>query len=409
MATVAWQSSVENDAITLIRNLHPEVAVMTGAGASRSLRLPVMNDFFDSILPGDWRQTLSGRLHAVNGDYRYWLLRMAYPDPTTKVFDLERVMAVIEALQEQFLSVPELARQGIIHLLNARVGGQALDYATWWQQHDTFAKSSDGIAISLGTACDAIVRRFNDVFGDVSHQDADALWFPFLSAVTRFCGKPIPIFTTNYDVAFERLSRPGTKFRELLHLIDGFAADPAVEDTPTWHPKNYAPETENGSFYLFKLHGSADWCLKESPPLIMRQMGGACSFPTPQQGHQCIRRPLLSKGRPDPETEPWFHAIYQAFQETLHSVNRLIVVGFSFRDDALREMVSQELTRRKDFQVVAVSPASDTPDDESVLHLAQMAKKHGNFRWLQKCFAVDTSQQIAFEAAAEADNKSKSA
>jgi hypothetical protein len=155
------------------------------------------------------------------------------------------------------------------------------------------------------------------------------------------------IFTTNYDLCFERAAKGGR-----FVVIDGFS--PTLP--PTFDPVYFTYDvvrrgTEGDAsafipnvFHLYKLHGSIDWERCEGDiekkhdtdkPLLI--------YPRSSKYEQAFSQPYLE--------------MMAAFQAALREPNTgLVIVGFGFNDNHIAEPILSAIRSNLGLKVVVVDP-----------------------------------------------------
>lgn len=151
------------------------------------------------------------------------------------------------------------------------------------------------------------------------------------------------VFTLNYDDCIERaLSDAVGKINE--QWTTGF-------DENGWNPNLLVSDAYD--VYLYKLHGSLDW--------VADAKLGVCSIRWPAaedtEGVSADEEALLifgtnSKMRPvDPFLSLLFH-----FQQALNRSTLLVIVGYSFGDEHVNEMIFDSLQRDVKMRCIVASP-----------------------------------------------------
>lgn len=190
-----------------------------------------------------------------------------------------------------------------------------------------------------------IVRRCRFPLGDESLDTHET----FLRRMAR--GTPrkprMRLFTTNYDLCFERAAS-----RAQFIAIDGFSHTlPQVFDGNLFsydlvrrERDGEAPDYIPNVFHLSKLHGSVDWVRdggqvkrSESParPLIV--------YPRRSKFESSFEQPFLE--------------LMSRFQAALRQPNTaLLVVGFGFNDDHIAQPIEAAVRANVGLRVVVVAP-----------------------------------------------------
>ncbi|MHB8995389.1 MAG: SIR2 family protein [Armatimonadota bacterium] len=366
----------------------PQVAFLTGAGASKALGLPVMNQFFEHLVGPDVVERVR-TVARVRSDMMISLIRAAYPDPSTEVFDLERVMMLIQVLETGLFKAPDDLFDSILSLTFASLQDQQLNYKNWATQVQGW---QPGIAVTreaITQAKDEIVREFHSIFGSVDPEQAFRLWQPLLSWAKGQSLHPVPIFTTNYDIAIEQAAETEA-FESSFSLQTGFAP---VRQAHTWRPAHYSAG-KAGTFWLLKLHGSSNWCISKSSGELLLQPESRPICPDSAYYIPAIRLPYESKGVPSADIEPVYHVQYEALEAALSVAKFFVVIGLSFRDDTLRQYFHETLSRRPDLHVAAVAPVGDAHTEKFLNYGLTELSQHPNFHRLNLRFGEDHTAKL---------------
>lgn len=147
----------------------------------------------------------------------------------------------------------------------------------------------------------------------------------------------VDVFSLNYDLCIERA------FTESAHtFVNGFTEN-------GWTPSEF----ESSGVRLFKMHGSLDW--------VEDEVHGICSVSMPRHTYaddfEGQKPPLLIFGTDAKLTgkEP-FLTLLHSFSSRLHDSDMLIVVGYSFQDDYVNEIIEQRMNRNTRLKTIVVSP-----------------------------------------------------
>lgn len=145
-------------------------------------------------------------------------------------------------------------------------------------------------------------------------------------------GRPLPIFTTNYDPAVEDFCQEtGSEYP----LFDGFVVQPNSA-TFMWRREaidNFDPHLRPAPcIVLFKLHGSTNW-FKRGKNFVKSDVA---TYLDDDPNYQNL---LIYPAQRKVAVEDPYSTAYEYFQRTLENARLLIVVGYSFRDyDALSRL-----------------------------------------------------------------------
>lgn len=154
------------------------------------------------------------------------------------------------------------------------------------------------------------------------------------------------VFTTNYDLCIEQAAASAG-----LYVVDGFGREmPPVFDGANYDVdfvrrriESKSPDYLDGVMHLIKLHGSVDWERSENS-VIRREMPSSpvIIYPRSDKFELSYRQPFL-------ET-------ISQLQTSLRQPNLgLLVVGFSFSDAHLSEMLLAAVRRNLSLRIVVAT------------------------------------------------------
>lgn len=156
-------------------------------------------------------------------------------------------------------------------------------------------------------------------------------------------GVGLDIFTLNYDLCIERALTT-----DKLRFSNGF------DSTGVWSPAEFKEATH---IRLYKLHGSLDW--------VDDEIYGLCSLEFPRhQNAETIKgddlRPQLIFGTAHKLSarEPFLTLAYH-FSRTVLDTKVLAIVGYSFGDEYVNQIIEQGLKKNGILRLVVVSPQAD--------------------------------------------------
>lgn len=149
----------------------------------------------------------------------------------------------------------------------------------------------------------------------------------------------IEIFSLNYDLLVENLCE-----EFFLPYTDGFLIN--------WSPELF--KSLEFQVYLYKLHGSFIWYQTESGhrlkiPLL--KTNSPLSYLCNSEVHSMMVYPRREKNE-------LFLELLQIFQERLLCLEKLVLIGYSMRDQELREMVEDAMNKNQYLSLEIVSPDS---------------------------------------------------
>ena len=145
------------------------------------------------------------------------------------------------------------------------------------------------------------------------------------------------IITTNYDQVIEHYCD------EDWELVNGFHLAPNLQ--PNYWNNKWHPSTDKQSLHLVKLHGSIAW---------QKDGGGIRQADVPgirNSNDDIMILPTL--GSKDYKKPP-FYELRERFEKILNDIEVLVIIGFSYRDPEINEMISKRM--RKGMTVISISP-----------------------------------------------------
>ena len=161
----------------------------------------------------------------------------------------------------------------------------------------------------------------------------------------------IAVFTTNYDTVIEEYCRSHS---QSIECIDGFVHDKAGRRyvwKASFEPTNEAAHTK---VFLYKLHGSTTWQAGEADDKnsIVHKPDGS---PSADLARDMYIRPSLDAKDVATQNEPYL-TILKKFKEIIPLHDVCVVVGYSFRDKHVSEVLVDLLNSCK--ILIAVSPTA---------------------------------------------------
>lgn len=149
-----------------------------------------------------------------------------------------------------------------------------------------------------------------------------------------------PVYSTNYDYAFEYVS-----LEQNIKVIDNFVRK---GQRILWNEK-IDFEGENG-FKLIKLHGSVTW-YEDAEGVIEKIYSSTDINPAGKEVGKIVIVPTRFKDI----YSQYFFALYSHFLDSLTRSKVIIIAGHSLRDDYLRAAIV-ERKRQGAFQIIVIDP-----------------------------------------------------
>lgn len=202
---------------------------------------------------------------------------------------------------------------------------------------------------NLQSFIDLAEKEIRDAVNFLEDSDLLPIHATFLQRIARrSAGKNrAKLFTTNYDLCFERSAKDGR-----FVVIDGFSPTLPPTFDPVYFTYDIVKRGNEGDasafipnvFHLYKLHGSIDWERRASviekkhnteKPLLI--------YPRSSKYEQAFSQPYLE--------------MMSALQYALREPNTgLLVIGFGFNDKHIAEPILSAVRSNLGLKVVVVDP-----------------------------------------------------
>jgi hypothetical protein len=174
----------------------------------------------------------------------------------------------------------------------------------------------------------------------------------------------LKVFTTNYDLCFERAASLQGEI-----IIDGFSFSAPRHYDPLYFNYDIIRRSYNGDdfgsylegvFLLHKLHGSVNWARKDDG--VIQEV----AQPTPEEA--CLIYPASGKYQQS-FTQPYLESLAQYLAAIRQPNTCLLVAGFGFNDDHLSEPLLAAATSNPHLRLIIVD------------HHAKENHENGNAYW----------------------------
>lgn len=177
--------------------------------------------------------------------------------------------------------------------------------------------------------------------------------------------KPQKIFTTNYDLSIESFCR-----RRHIMFQEGFKEDGVGEMA-------FANEWSQGLIYLYKMHGSINYYLKEDGKIVRSE---APLETVNQYGERVIGPRMIYPAGEKYATRWPFHEYLSQLRQALFSEPMCLVVGYSFRDIPINNAFLDAIQKNPRLQVILVGPSAGEIRDSVGFsdHVVAMKAEFGN-------------------------------
>jgi hypothetical protein len=175
----------------------------------------------------------------------------------------------------------------------------------------------------------------------------------------------INIFTLNYDLIFEKV----------LNINSEFPVNTRFNSDGLWNAKWF--DSEDAKINLSKIHGSLDWYLNEDDTCCLTNHEVAFNPLNPDE-----RKPHIILGFEYKlfSVDPFF-TLLQQFIQKLKTSKLLVVIGYSFFDNYLNNIIIRHLNSNENGRVLIVDPywaSKDNPEEDFLKYLKQIQADTSN-------------------------------
>ncbi len=215
-----------------------------------------------------------------------------------------------------------------------------------------------------------IQHRCFEVYGQLAdYQVAENTYIKLLNSLD-WRSSLVSLFTTNYDPVTDSLMEYAENFS--VPVYDGFRFI-----SGKWDPARYSEVTTGLTIY--RLRGSLSW-IREGEKIRNTRFYGQ----TKDRDHV-----LIYPGRsPGPQAmEDCIGYPHEALADKLLNAKNLIVIGYSFRDSFVNEILRTAMHRNADLKIVVVDPERPERIDTEL--------KTGDLSETERIVHVDTSFEQA--------------
>lgn len=204
--------------------------------------------------------------------------------------------------------------------------------------------NDDGIQKLIKNIYDTLL---NFIRAKVIIPKSEIVKIEYLSPLKAFFDSgPLNIYSVNYDTAIEQFCAENR-----LNFTDGF--------DEAWNPGLFDDE-KNFDIKLFKIHGSITWYKTEYNRFIKSLVRGKeessdkIELITGEKAENLMIYPAQKYEY----YEPLFELLMKMKENLLKSCDILFIVGYSFRDDHIRQLIWDVARKNKDLFIVLIGPDS---------------------------------------------------
>ena len=185
-------------------------------------------------------------------------------------------------------------------------------------------------------------------------------WEVFLKKIEEILNeriRPYIFFTVNYDLVIERFCEDkgikcitgfGEKIKGYINEIN------PLQSIGYWFPELFKRNWGDNFLILHKLHGSLNWEEVDGNITSKPQIGGI-DIRTGREYENII---LYPAGYQHWTKEPFIELLYQ-FRNHLKEAKYLIVIGYSFRDPVIQEVLLQGFKKNKELEMILIDPRAE--------------------------------------------------
>jgi hypothetical protein len=352
------------------KNANSRVAFLFGAGASVDAGLPTAAGL--SVKLDDWldreRRDLLPALRFVTGALQFG--RSCRGERISDVTNIEDILSVCAFLASRDSSFV----YPFVGAWHEQLGSIQRGFATTGRAGNPFEE--------LGAVCRQQLRIWLEID---TPERVKYLWSlqAFINA-----GFGVDIFTLNYDLAVE-LALNGIRGEVNGNWTVGF-------DATGWKPELL---TRDFSARLFKLHGSLDWVRDEKLGLCSLQWPAA----TESEEIPETTEPLLIFGTDAKlqAVDPFLTLLFW-FQQRLFESSALIVIGYSFNDRHVNDVIWEAMQRDAKKRCIVVNSDAIASLLSADPKLARLASVERRFREIKTTAKVALEQDLALRALTDA-------
>lgn len=235
-------------------------------------------------------------------------------DPHSTLYELTNIEDFIAVLR-QMLDREYIVPSPLIGNWNSKITG--------WE-----IKNERVFSDFLNFAYDQLINKWTRFKKD----SAEELLKPFKELVDSGETFNLSIFSLNYDLIFETVFNSDDE-----HLVDlGFSQKRWSGD--------FSDPNSSAKLKLLKLHGSADWYFDEADEEVKQEVPDGV-------------RPLIVFGSgPKLQSYDPFLSLLGGFREKLKAANLFVVVGYSFQDKYINNILIQSLSSGLNKKMLVVDP-----------------------------------------------------
>lgn len=333
------------------------VVFLTGAGASAPLELPTTAEFLNLFRSEGLGRQIPEALDPNANEFQFAADRMNAPSCT----DIETLLTAFidHGKWSQQFSSDEAARRHLARNMYPPGGlpSEGLTANEDRRQTDISAAMTTYTSLNHRFAV-AVRKEIIRSYGSVNRESAARLYASLfgssgaLVAHEYGCGRTIPFFTLNYDLAVE----VGAGSND-MRVFAGFVEDPG--GPRHWSDcafETYEESDSRTTVVVVHLHGSVRLAYNKENSIVEVPAGLGAD---PDPFRHALLDPIL--GPKDLNPEP-FRTHYRLFRSCLLHAEMLFIIGSTLRDRELTDLIGDCVTENDRLHVVVISPELSVND-----------------------------------------------
>lgn len=295
--------------------VYPEVLILTGAGISIPIGIPAMHGMFSAFTS----QKKPDITPAIKKTCKFMTDELGIPH------DLEEFLVAANSITEfKTSSLSPLVEKSISPTKGST------NITNYRKRLSKYRSDAENVKLSILNFMAQKCFQFE-------RSKAESY---FKGLVTSISKKGYPVYTTNYDFAFEYVAQVNK-----ITIHDNFNTQGQRQ---IWD--NNIKFRYGKGFTIIKLHGSVSWYKNEAGDIEK------IYYPTDTNPMgEKISRIVITPTRFKDIYDQNFFALYSHFLSNLSMARVLIVAGHSLRDDYLRAAIV-ERSRKGSFHLIVIDP-----------------------------------------------------
>ena len=307
-----------------------QITLLTGAGLSKIIGLPMTNEF---------------KL-VIDESQKYPVHQLLKDFLKDKYYDIECIMSALDDLISPKSSIQNYLLQNM-NLIGV--------------DNSVIQKNLRSIILPAEKYCDYVKNQIYILLDKFNIIDSSTLYFNLLSSIkNKYPNRKINLFTTNYDLSFEK---------SLIGIQDKLNKELGISNINFGFKYKYNAIVESFDTYdndeqvldYYKIHGSLDWHFDEQLGCVKSGTNARPSNPSSM--------PILFPGFKDKPKDEIFIKLHELFFKKISNSSHIIIIGFALRDPYINELITYSLSANKDCRVVYYNPLpKDKLPPESGIH-----------------------------------------